>query len=391
MATKTAVCPECGSPAAPGRFACSECGAMLAAVGPAPRAVGRAAVSVGADDLPPGTGPDVMAESAAADVADPRELDDSSGWETAPPTAAPTPAVDVVAPADELLGGSVGRADRAPVEVVTPTDEPAGPPPGGVAPFDENAPLAAASLAAIEPDVLHELPEAQPADGDAPFATAPSWPPPGDRGPLAAPEPRTPAGAYLPPSAVLPPLDAPAGTPAGSGVVGTATAAPSDAVARSSGSGSTATSWADRSSAALTDALGNVRVTADASRRAIAAGAGLAAIGTLLPWVNTLPGASPLANYLERWGLAAAGVWLVLAGLVVLAGIAGSSGRAATWPIGLPAIATAAFVAGLIWPYAVAGSARSIGVWVVAVGAVVLGVGGILERRARHERGDATV
>jgi len=388
MATKTVVCPECGSPAAPGRFACSECGAMLAAVGPAPRAVGHAAVSMGADDPPPGTGPDAMAEPAAADVADPTVLVDSSGWETAPLTVAPTPAVDVVAPADELLGGSVGQVDRDPVEVVPSTDEPAGPRPGELAPFDEDAPLAAASHATIEPDVLHEVPEAPPADDDAPLAVAPSWPPPGDQGPVAAPEPRTPAGAYLPPSAVLPPLDAPAGTLAGSGVVGSAA---SDAVPGSRDSGSTVTSWADRSSAALTDALGNVRVTADASRRAIAAGASLAAIGTLLPWVNTLPGASPLANYLERWGLAAAGVWLVLVGLLVLAGIAASSGRAASWPIGLPAIATAAFVAGLIWPYAVGGSARSIGIWVVAVGAVVFGVGGILERRARHERGDATV
>jgi hypothetical protein len=346
---------------------------------------------VDADDLPPGTGPDVMAEPAAADVADPTELVDSSGWETAALTAAPTPAVEVVAPADELVGGSVGQADRAPLEVVPPTDEPAGPRPGGVAPFDEDAPLAAGSHATIEPDVLDQVPEAPSADDDAPFAAAPSWPPPGDRGPLAAPEPRTPAGAYLPPSAVLPPLDAPAGTLADSRAIGTAAAAASDAVAGSSGSGSTATSWADRSSAALTDALGNVRVTAGASRRAIAAGAGLAAIGTLLPWVNTLPGANPIANYLDRWGLAAAGVWLVLVGLVVVAGIAASSGRAATWPIGLPAIVTAAFVAGLIWPYAVGGSARSIGIWVVAVGAVVLGVGGILERRARHERGDATV
>src|SRR5690349_14211999 len=33
MATKTVVCPECGEAAAPGRYACADCGALLAAVG----------------------------------------------------------------------------------------------------------------------------------------------------------------------------------------------------------------------------------------------------------------------------------------------------------------------------------------------------------------------
>src|SRR5207249_3550270 len=37
MATKTAVCPECGAAAGPGRYACAECGALLAAVGTMPR------------------------------------------------------------------------------------------------------------------------------------------------------------------------------------------------------------------------------------------------------------------------------------------------------------------------------------------------------------------
>jgi phosphatidylserine synthase len=107
--------------------------------------------------------------------------------------------------------------------------------------------------------------------------------------------------------------------------------------------------------------------------------------------VNTLPGASPLANYLDRWGLAGPGVWLVLIGLVALATIAGSSGRTASWPVGLPAVVAAAFLAGLVWPYAVGGFGRSIGIWIVVIGAVVLLVGGLLARQARHERGDATV
>src|SRR6185369_8359869 len=119
---------------------------------------------------------------------------------------------------------------------------------------------------------------------------------------------------------------------------------------------------------ALSEGLGSIRVAADGSRRAVFAGAGLAALGILLPWVNTLPGASPLANYAERWGLAGPGMWLVFLGLVALA-----------------AVAAAAFLAGVIWPYIVGGYGRSIGIWVVVAGALVLLVGGLLDRRAHHD------
>jgi hypothetical protein len=123
----------------------------------------------------------------------------------------------------------------------------------------------------------------------------------------------------------------------------------------------------------------------------VASGAGIVALGLLLPWVNTLPGASPIANYLERWGLAGPGSWLVLAALVVLALVASGSGRVGSWPVGLPGTVMAAFVAGLIWPYAMGTAGRPIGIWVVAVGAVVLAAGGLLALGARHARGDATV
>ena len=40
MATKTVVCPDCGAPAAPGRYACADCGALIAAVAAPARAWG---------------------------------------------------------------------------------------------------------------------------------------------------------------------------------------------------------------------------------------------------------------------------------------------------------------------------------------------------------------
>jgi hypothetical protein len=407
MATKTVVCPECGSPVAPGRYACADCGSLLAAVGPAPRRRRPARVAASADDLALGDVDEAATEAGAVDDSVPAE--EPFVVEAAP---LPTPA-DAPLPATAALSAEPVVEDRleAPFELDDPFEDASGP-------FDENAPLAAAVRSTWHPDVLHDVPEA-PAETAAPLepaplepepyagrvplaahvpmapevaaatalptASAPTWPPPGDRGPLPAPEPRTLAGAYLPPSAVLPPLD----NASAAGAM--ALPAVPQALHGAPASAQTGSSWSARASAALTDALSSVRVTADAARGTVAVGAGIAALGTLLPWVNTLPGASPLANYLDRWGLAGPGVWLILIGLVVLATIAGWSGRTASWPVGLPAVIGAAFLAGLIWPYAVGGFGRSIGIWIVVIGAVVLFVGGLFARRARHERGDATV
>jgi hypothetical protein len=365
MATKTVVCPECGSDAERGRYACSECGALLAAVAIAPRVNGSA-----------------VRTDLNARVADPGEIAPAAAVDAdADELAQPVPAPSTTAGAAAIAADSI-RIPTTPVEAtdagqISSAPGPAGESEGGAAAFDENAPLAATIRSSSTPNVLQDLVATARVDDESAIATAPSWPPPGDRGPIPTPEPRTPAGAYLPPSAVLPPLDSP--TPIGGAVP--AAREPDSALA----------TWASRSSAALSDALESVHITADASRRAVAAGAGLSALGLLLPWVNALPGANPLAGYFDRWGLAGPGLWLVFAGLVVLTAIAGSSGRTASWPVGLPAVATGAFLVGLVWPYIMGGFGRSIGIWVVLVGAAVLVVGGLLDRRGRHDGGDATV
>ncbi len=398
MATKTVVCPECGSSAGPGRYACGECGALLAAVSMTPR------------------GWDSDAGRAAA--APPAVADDGPAPE--PPAAAEPPAPEPPA-ADAAIASAAPAPPDVPPDL--PVDSEPWPEPAVDGAFDEDAPLGSSEPAGAStaPDVLHAVTDgdgdlaaaavpsapardepmlidethasagaaaagaapagAAPAD-TAPAATAvppaPAWPPPGDRGPIARPEPRTPAGAYLPPSAVLPSLDLPS---AGGAVAVAGVASRPDPAA----------SFTGRASAAVSEALASVRVTGDAGRRAVATGAGIAALGTLLPWVNTLPGASPIANYLDRWGLAGGGIWLVLLGLVALAVVAGSTGRAAAWPVGLPAVATAAFLIGLIWPYLLGGFGRAVGVWVLLVGAVVLAVGGVLETRRRHGTSELAV
>jgi hypothetical protein len=376
MATKTVVCPECGSPAAPGRYACAECGSLLASVAP------------GGRELTPDSATAHGATVAAVDQPDVAAIDGSGDALTAeaepvaePATIAPGAATDVgtaIEPESAFEPDETGWDEVAAGEPTVAGDA-----------FDENAPLESAPEPGPgwHPPVLNDVTPPEEPVGLGQTATAeaapaaPSWPPPGDLGPIARPEPRTPAGAYLPPSAILPALDAPWPSGSAPALAGQAAAATAT-VETTPEAGSRAASPAGRGATAWTNAVDSIRVPALASRRAVTIGAGLAAVGILLPWLGSLPGANPFAGYLDRWGLAGAGLWIVLLGLVALIVVASSSGRAASWPVGLPAVATATFLVGLVWPYLVGGS-RAIGVWVIVVGAIVLGVGGLLGMR-RH-------
>ena len=383
MATRTIVCPECGSVGAHGRYTCSACGALLAAVAMTPRSR--------ASTFPADAVGESTTDGPMAGIGD----DPTSGAPAASEAAAPTAAL-VEDPADAANAASDAPV-AAPVGVALAFDEDA--PLASLASATTGMPAVAISLTATpavaatrtpvrpasEPDVLHDLVDPAAVDDwsdDPPLAS--SWKPTMDRGAGAVPEPRTPAGAYLPPSAVLPSPDV--RVPRRD-----ATPPPALAGAGLAGTGTVAGTWAGRGSAALTDVLGSVRATADAARRAVATGAGLAMLGLLLPWVNTPPGQNPFAGYLDRWGLAGPGLWLVFIGLVALTAVAASSGRTASWPVGLPAVATATFLAGLIWPYLVGGSGRSIGIWVMLVAVAVLVVGGLLDLRRRHDDPHPTV
>ena len=310
MATKTVVCPDCGSPAAPGRYACADCGALLAAVAAAPRSWGSTAggasalssgnppVAVGVDEAQ-ASGPALDTESGPV-AADATTLPGGFGEETVP-----------------LEPTSINRADD---------DEPAG---------------ASSGAAALTPA---------------------AWPPTGTAESRPAPLPRTPAGAWLPPSAVLDGLDvatlaAPAAPRAGSGGV---------------------------RSFRLPSLTTSLTIPTEGSRGVIVAGATVAAVGFLLPWANVLAGAGLIGGYFTQWGLAGPGHWIVLVLLALLAIVAGSGPRTAGWPVGLAGVAAATLLIGLTWPYLFGVLGRSVGVWVVLVGAVVLLLGGALDRLARH-------
>jgi len=289
LATKTAVCPECGSEAAPGRFACPACGALLASV-------------CGFDPAP-------LVEPGR------RPVDE------------PEPEADVQADL-ELEADLEAESDLDPE------------------PHLEPEPVAA--VAVVRPPV---------------------WPPDGDRGPLARTATRTPAGAYLSPSAVLAQPDPPP-----------ATAPTHDHAADS------ATARQVRR-LSLAETLGSLGIADDVPRHLIAAGSAIAALGFLLPWASVLAGTGLGGTYWTRWGLAGPGHWLIVLALLGLVGLAVASGRDrrfARIPLGPIAVVVAAILIGLLWPYLFGVFERFVGVWLVLAGTIVLAAGGLLGLR-RHD------
>jgi hypothetical protein len=335
MATKTVVCPDCGSPTAPGRYTCSECGAFLDGVAVAPRswdadATAGEAAAAGPEPLDEPPAPVAPRASVLLDGIDDPEPEDG------PPAEAPAPMPDpgIRAPAaslpeaDDLL-----LADGPTLDPVDPTL----PPP---------------------PDVLHEI--EWPASETAERPTG---------GPTAAGAAgvRTPAGAWLPPSALLTGLD---------------DASPAGAAAATATMAASAPARAPRDWLAL---FGSADERWAFARRMIAIGAVVAVVGFLLPWANG-SASSILAVWTSVWGLAGAGHWLIVLVAAALGLVASSSSpRVTSVALGLPSIALASLLLGLVWPTVLGAASRPIGVLAVLVGAVVLGIGGVIHLGARHE------
>ncbi|HUQ78248.1 MAG TPA: hypothetical protein VM427_05185 [Patescibacteria group bacterium] len=329
MATNTVVCRECGAPAVPGRYACAECGSLLAAVTAGARTWGSGsrleATPVGQRE------PDLQLEPEP----EPEPRSAASG-----PEAAPDPSPELEARPDLTVpGGSFAGADLE-AAAVADHGEPGDP----------------------SPSVLTTP------------SPPPTWPFGGDRGIDPVPTPRIPAGAYLPPSAVLDALDPPAanGMAAG-GAPGSSRAATPDV------------SPQPTPGVTVRRLRGSFDLAGDTTRAVIAIGAAIGAIGFLLPWANVLAGAGLLGGYFTQWGLAGPGHWIALTLLVALVGVALAGPATARWPVGLGVVSLAALLAGMLWPYLFGFLGRSIGIWVVLAGAIVLAVGGVLDRLDRHD------
>ncbi len=431
MATKTVVCPECGAGAAPGRYACAECGALLAAVGTYPRrwessesveVVPEPAVDANGAGSHAGSEPEAEAEPEPTLEPEPEPAPAPArepAGEPAPiaaavvvpaPDAVPAPAAAPAAeaaPAPEPKPRSRAPWKKAPTsqpepeptaEVswperpmapiptrpVTPAapmaPAPARPVPAvlGLNEPDPAAPGSAALDDEFEDDLDDDANEddfEDDLDDDAPVAaarvavSASVWPPEGAPRPGPIPTARTPAGAYLSPSAVLPPLDAPAAP--------RPPAAVAAAVAPETGGTS-------EPRASLAETLGAIGMTEDVPRRLIGAGAAVAGLGFLLPWAAVLAGNGLGGSYWSRWGLAGPGHWIIVAALIACVVVALTGDRLERVPIGPIAVVLAAVLIGLLWPYVFGVFERFVGVWLVLAGTILLGIGGILDVR-RHD------
>jgi hypothetical protein len=348
MATKTVVCPECDTPVVPGRLSCSACGALVASVASAVRMFSPPEPAV-----PPVLQPATNPKQRKAKASEVRPLPDSDDAPLAGNVDDHPPEDPRVAVAAEPVAKAVAWPEPVAGPIATP--EPARTPD---------------VLAAVQPS----------------WPETPAWPPqrppsvPVVQDPAAAS--RVLAGAYLPPSAVLPPGEAlPLPNGAQPATPAPAAAAPTVGAARK------------ESRFGLGDADGPLGLPADAPIKTIAGGAGIAAFGFILPWAEIVIGSKAMGSYLDQWGLAGPSHPLVLLGLLVLGGVALAADRLPRWiSPGLPAIGLGAFLVGLTWPYLTGPFRASIGVYVVVVGALVLIIGGLAHRAARrHEDATASV
>jgi hypothetical protein len=444
MATKLLVCPECASEVAPGRFACTSCGALLASVASAPRALGWTEAMT-----PPAVSPASHAVDEPAFDAVAPETSESNGhaetigpaWAHGPLERAPgeTDLDLTVDEATSATGG--GPADARPTDAsaATPLAEPT--PDAGLTtdlapaaiaqPDVETAiPLDVEPVAHVEPDqsiqfdgdvevarddaplALATAP-ASPAAPDAPAqkpvpsvkpapavataaATLPEpkgepswpetrgWPPPGAPQPAPEPAPLPRAGAYLPPSAVLTTVGDPAAAASG-GHSGTPAPLPAT---------SSSVSNADHGAPAAARSRRMPDIDHAFPPQAILVGAALATLGFLLPWAPIVIGSAHIGSYLDQWGLAAPGNVVLLLVFLALGAAASQIDRLPAWARpGLPAVILSGILVGLVWPYLFTGALQpSIGVYLTLAAAIVLLVGGLLDLWvSRHAGGSRPV
>jgi hypothetical protein len=337
MATKVIVCPQCESPLVPGRFSCQSCGVVVAAVASETRSFARAEPTV-----PPALEP-----------------------------AAPEPGSDLDEPAYVAYAADVDTADVPFALAATPIDaEP-------VSAADVAWPAAFAAAPVVHPEpawpAASAPPMAQVASATLAWPAQPSWPPV-PAGPVAPQAPqRTPAGAYLPPSAVLPPGEA---LPAKN-------AAANELAPRRS--------LAERFAFGEED--GPLGLPATLPGRTIALGAAIAGFGFLLPWAEVVIGSGGVGGFLDQWGLAGPGHWLLVLLLIAVGGLA-VAGERTDVKVGTStaAILLGALLIGLAFPYVMGPFREAVGVYVTLSGALVMIAGGLIARIApRHDPAIETV
>lgn len=360
MSTTLVVCPECGSPVAPGRLSCQSCGTLVASV-------------VGSDRHPAVA----SAPAPLPDIDEDRPLAAFMPPEAAPELSRPT---DPPAPkrGPRRLSRSKPAAELAP---------------------DRSAPVPPATPAAVpeQTSIFGAAP------GAAPSATPPilqEWPDPsagsatdGASSRNGAPLP----GAYLAPSAsyVAPLGNRPAAVPR-------PVTPPSPAPAPFSPA---ATTWAAQQASAspfastgtFAGSQAPAKPSADTARSLsdwlVIGGSTLAIISFVLPWATDGVLGSNGVGYTAQWGLANGGhLVLIAATAIVLFLTVGSTAvpgwiRSSVLPLALGGL-----LAGVAFVYYARPFGGGSGVAVLLAGAVVLLVGGVLASRpGRNATGASTV
>jgi hypothetical protein len=256
-----------------------------------------------------------------------------------------------------------------------------------------DAPAIATAAATAAPAVLHDVDgpgsfEGQDTLDDAPdsFSAADDWHDPSDdwHDPVAAfsaalataPPPAPDLTTAPPPGAYVPPLPSLLAT--------TSTAQPAPARVWAGANGS-ANGSSNGSGAAAHDAdptakrgsgIDPAKVEEFTGWLAVA-GAALASVGFLLPWSNSVIGASGV-GYFDRWGLAGPGHVVLVLGLLATFALALLKVPVPVWlRVGIPSLTLGALLLGLVWPYVLGPLGAQPGVYAILVGALLLIVAGV--------------
>jgi hypothetical protein len=282
------------------------------------------------------------------------------------PEPAPEPEMEVEAAEAQLPEAPIVEPESEPEQEPAPESEP-----------DPALPAAAPVVDEDELDV--EDPAAVQAH-EPQWPETRAWPPPGATQSPAWPEPaqRPRAGAYLPPSALLTSVAEPDEIAANDRpVVAPDPTHPSVAIAD-----------APRPESEKADARRGRRIDEAFPPQVVVVGAGIATLGFVLPWAPIVIGSGRIGGYLEQWGLAGPGHWLLLLVVIALGAFASQVDRLPRWARpAIPGLVLAGLLIGLVWPYFFGTIQASIGAYVTLAGALVLSVGGMLDLWLRRHAG----
>ena len=422
MTATSVVCPECGSPVAPGRLSCQSCGTLLASVVGSSRRYANAPV---VDPMLPEVDEDRpiasarRAEPEMASVPTPTPIVVDPG----PPVAATPPAQPAKRaprrlprprPAATAETSTVAAAaEDAQTSIFGPVPNVAPPilhgwsdPAAGsaadtaVASAPETATVPAATTARPPKPPRQQRPPDAPRNGSAPVE-----PPPVASTNGTVPSGGSVAGAYLAPSATYAsPVATRPGSAVGTGRAASAAPAPAPAwpdpfratVPGTAYAGYPANGHPANGASAVAGASVADQSGATARRMSdwlVIGGSTLAIVSFVLPWATDGVLGSRGVGYTAEWGLANLGHLLLIAaaaGILIL--------HLVETPVpgwirsGVLPIAVGGLLAGLAFAYYAGPFGGGTGVAVLLAGAVLLLVGGIAASRPeRHEVAPPTV